>query len=53
MIVTTWNLAIAGGAVLSGYLLDGFGAGVLPASALFLLLVAGLCAPRVATGARP
>lgn len=52
MIVTTWNLAIAGGAILGGYLLDGFGAGVLPAAALLLLIVAGLCAPRVGAGAR-
>jgi predicted MFS family arabinose efflux permease len=51
MIVTTWNLAIAGGAVLGGYLLDGFGAGLLPAAALLLLVVAGICVPRVDAGA--
>ena len=46
MIVTAWNLAIAGGAVVGGYLLDGFGAGALPWAALLLLVVAGITAVK-------
>lgn len=46
MIVTAWNLAIAGGAILGGYLLDGFGAGELPWAALLLLAIAGITALR-------
>ena len=48
MIVTAWNLAIAGGAVVGGYLLDGFGASALPWAALLLLAVAGITALRPA-----
>jgi len=46
MIVTAWNLAIAGGAVVGGSLLDGFGAGALPWAALLLLVVAGITAVK-------
>jgi predicted MFS family arabinose efflux permease len=42
MIVTAWNLAIAGGAILGGGLLDRLGAGTLPWAALVLLGIAGM-----------
>jgi predicted MFS family arabinose efflux permease len=38
MIVTVWNLAIAGGAFLGGLLLDAAGAGSLPWVVLAILL---------------
>jgi predicted MFS family arabinose efflux permease len=41
MIVTAWNLAIAGGAILGGALLDQFGPRSLPWTAVALLVVAG------------
>lgn len=37
MVVTAWNLAIAGGGLLGGLLLQGFGAGALPWSLIALL----------------
>jgi predicted MFS family arabinose efflux permease len=42
MIVTVWNFAIAGGAILGGTLLDRVGASSLPCLALVLLAVAGV-----------
>ncbi len=53
MIVTAWNLAIAAGAVLGGYGLDRFGAGILPVAALPLLIVAACAASRIDGGPRP
>jgi predicted MFS family arabinose efflux permease len=40
MIVTAWNLAIVGGAILGGALLDRYGARSLPGTALTLLFAA-------------
>lgn len=37
MLVTTWNLAIAGGGIVGGLLLDGIGAGAFPFTLLALL----------------
>jgi predicted MFS family arabinose efflux permease len=42
MIVTVWNIAIAGGALVGGVLLDGLGAGVLPWAGFVVLIVAAL-----------
>ncbi len=42
MIVTAWNLAIAGGAVLGGAMLDGLGAEWLPWAAVALLALAAV-----------
>ncbi|KAB8038582.1 MFS transporter [Janthinobacterium aquaticum] len=39
MLVTAWNMAIAGGGLLGGVLLDRFGAGAFPPALLALLLV--------------
>ncbi|WP_334184795.1 MFS transporter [Novosphingobium sp.] len=46
MIVTAWNLAIAGGAFMGGALLDRLGVTALPWSAFALLLVAGAAMPK-------
>jgi predicted MFS family arabinose efflux permease len=40
MIVTVWNIAIAGGALVGGVLLNRFGAGVLPWAGFVVLIVA-------------
>lgn len=47
MIVTAWNLAIAGGAVAGGVILDALGAGALPWVGIALLITAGLAACRL------
>jgi predicted MFS family arabinose efflux permease len=46
MIVTAWNLAIAGGAVLGGTLLDRLDVGALPWAALILLGINGMAMLR-------
>jgi len=38
MLVTAWNAAIAGGGIVGGLLLDGYGAGAFPGAVLVLLL---------------
>ncbi|MDP4099048.1 MFS transporter [Paenibacillus sp. P96] len=40
MLVTAWNLAIGGGGIIGGFLLEWFGAGSLPGSLFILLLPA-------------
>ncbi|WP_334184071.1 hypothetical protein [Novosphingobium sp.] len=45
MIVTAWNLAIAGVAILGGALLDRYGARSLPWTALALLVAAAATRP--------
>ncbi|NUT53791.1 MAG: MFS transporter, partial [Saccharothrix sp.] len=42
LLVTLWNAAMAGGGVVGGLLLDRFGAGALPWSALALLVPAAV-----------
>lgn len=46
MLVTVWNLAIAGGGIVGGLLLDGPGAGVMPWVLAGLLAAAWLGAWR-------
>lgn len=46
MIVTVWNLAIAGGALLGAFMLDALGAATLPWASLVLLGIAGLVTRR-------
>ncbi|MNP69884.1 hypothetical protein D3C76_1660420 [compost metagenome] len=41
MLVTAWNLAIGGGGIIGGILLEAFGAGYL-SGALFILLIPAL-----------
>lgn len=53
MIVTAWNLAIAGGAFLGGALLDQLGAASLPWIAFMLLLVAATKMPKVGRDTLP
>ncbi|MBO9726710.1 MAG: MFS transporter [Novosphingobium sp.] len=53
MIVTTWNLAIASGAILGGALLDQFGARSLPETAFVLLAAAAAAVlPRTRSSLR-
>ncbi|WBQ19213.1 MFS transporter [Sphingobium yanoikuyae] len=53
MIVTAWNLAIAGGALLGGTLLDQFGATSLPWVACMLLVMASTNRPTSCRDALP
>lgn len=48
MIVTVWNIAIAGGAILGGVILDTAGAAGLPLAGITLLLIAAGSSLRVA-----
>jgi len=53
LMVTVWNLAIAGGGALGGLLLDTYGASSLPWALLPLLLLAGFMAWRASTHGFP
>ena len=50
ILATVWNVAIAGGGIVGGLLLDACGAGSLPWAALVLAIAALLLAARRALG---